>query len=387
MVLSKIKEVVKHLNFVGKSFTKGGFRHVMNYISGLIALTKKTAKKIAEACQDEKHSSALNRLLVEAKFNKELLEKHYFKKIRYIFKNFDVFLLIDDTLVERKGEKIENSQMHFNHSTNSYVQGHQFFMALLYTPFLQIPLFPELYSKSTDSKIEMAKNLVTKLQKAKIKIHTMMFDSWYSDKKLIKKNIASSIRVICAIKTNRNVKIFGARNKFSLAFISKKTRLQKLEEYKIDKKNYGVWSKKIYLNKLPLMRLVISHEKVEKKITDHTIHIISTDIKNTAKEILETYKIRWRIETYHRDIKQNLGFAKFFFRKKEGIVRHTIFIALTYAALNLFMYSAGKRMTIGNCCDYLRDKAQADLIEKIIVIEDKKERQKMFEKVFIRKTR
>jgi len=131
------------------------------------------------------------------------------------------------------------------------------------------------------------------------------------------------------------------------------------------------------------MRLVISHERIDGKLSDRVIHLISTNIKDTAGEILQAYKIRWHIETYHRDIKQNLGFAKAFFRKKEGIVRHAIFVALAYAVLSLFMYTKGMTMTIGTCCEYLRDKANICLIAEIIAIEDSATRLNRFEELFI----
>jgi SRSO17 transposase len=383
MVTGKIKCIINNIKFAKKAFTKGGFRHATNYISGLVACAKKTVKKIAKECPDENHSSALNRILTEAKFEKELFEKRYLKKIRYLFKNLDIYLLLDDTLVERNGKFVEETQMHFDHSTGQYVKGHQFFTAILYTPFLQLPLFPELYSKNSDSKIAMANELITKLTNAKIKIHTILFDSWYSDKNLIKRCLNAKIRVICAIKSNRNIKIFKKLKWKSLSFISKEIRVQKLHEHKIKDKIYDVWSEKAYLNKLPLMRLVISHERIDGKLSDHVARLISTNTQDTVEEILRTYKIRWRIETYHRDIKQNLGFAKVFFRKKEGIVRHAIFVAIAYAVLSLFMYTKGMVMTIGNCCEYLRDKAQSDLVAEIIGIEDKVTRLKRFEKTFI----
>lgn len=384
MILTRIKEVVKNLSFLRKAFTKGGFRHANNYISGLIALSKKSIKKIAEACPDEKHSSALSRILDDAKFEKESFEKRYLKKVRFLFKNSKIYLLFDDTIVERNGEFVEETQKHFNHSTNEYVQGHQFFTAILYTPSLQLPIFPELYSKNTDSKIEMANQLISKLIHAKIQIHTVLFDSWYSDKNLIKTCLNASIRVICAVKTNRKVRFFRARNYKSLSFISQQTKIQKLHEYKVEDKIYDIWSKEVYLNKLPLMRLVISHERIDGKLSDRVIHLISTDIKNTSEEVLQTYKIRWHIETYHRDIKQNLGFAKVFLRKKEGIVRHAIFVAIAYAILSLFMYTKGMIMTIGTCCEYLRNKADMDLVAEIITIKDGATRQKRFEEIFIK---
>ena len=383
MILTKIKEIIQNLSFLRNAFTKGGFRHATNYISGLIALSKKTVKKIAGACPDEEHSSALSMILTEAKFEKESFEKRYLKKISFLFRNLDIYLLFDDTIVERNGESVEETQKHFDHSKNNYVQGHQFFTAILYTPFLQLPLFPELYSKNTDSKIEMANKLINKLIHARIPVHTALFDSWYSDKNLIKTCLNASIRVICAVKTNRKIRFFKARSYKPLSFISQRTKVQKLHEYKVKDKIYDIWSKQVYLNKLPLMRLVISHERIDGKLSDRVIHLISTNIKDTDEKILQTYKIRWRIETYHRDIKQNLGFAKAFFRKKEGIVRHAIFVAIAYAVLSLFMYTKGMTMTIGTCCEYLRDKANICLIAEIIAIEDSVTRLKRFEKIFI----
>jgi len=114
------------------------------------------------------------------------------------------------------------------------------------------------------------------------------------------------------------------------------------------------------------------------------IHLISTDQKDTPKRIILTYKIRWRIETFHRDIKQNLGFAKAYFRKGTGIVRHSIFVIIAYIVLRLFMFRKGLDMTIGECCEYLQDKNLNCLVQEVVEIENKSARNSRFEEVFIR---
>ncbi len=385
MVLPKIKEIINTIKFTKRAFTKGGFRHVTNYVSGLISSAKKTVKKIAQECLDEKHQSALNRILNEAKFEKEELEKRYLKKIKYMFKNSKVFLIIDDTLVERNGKKVEEAQSHFNHNTSGYLRGHQFFTAILYTPFLQLPLFPELYSKNTDSKIEMARSLVEKLETASIKIDTVLFDSWYSEKELIEKCIGLNARVICSIKTNRKIRISGEWFWRSLSFISERINSQKLTKLLVEHKKYKVWTSEVKLNHLPFVKLLVSQEYSKKEKKWNKAHIISTDTNDSLEEVICTYKIRWCIETYHIDIKQNLGFAKVFLRKKEGIVRHSILVSIAYAVLSLVMFRSGKSMTIGNCCEYLKDKSGARLIRGIVEIEDKPERINRFEEVFISK--
>jgi hypothetical protein len=159
--------------------------------------------------------------------------------VRYLFKNARVYLIIDDTLVERNGETVQEAQYHYDHNTGKQIKGHQFFTALLWTPFLQLPIFPELYSKNTDSKIKMAQSLIDALKLASIKIHTVLFDSWYSEQELIKKCIKTDARVICSVKTNRKVKIENERKWRKLSFISERIHSQKMSKNIIENKcNY-----------------------------------------------------------------------------------------------------------------------------------------------------
>lgn len=386
MALPIIKEVSSILKFAKNAFTKGSFRYVTQYVNGLISLAKKTVKKISEASSEIKHQSRLNYVLTEAKFEEEILKQRYLKKIKHLFKNTPVYLIIDDTLIERNGKAIEEAQKHFNHNDNDYINGHQFFTAILWTPFLQLPLFPQLYSKNTDSKIEMAQSLIDTLEVASIKIHTVLFDSWYSEQELIRKCVRTDARVICAVKTNRKIMLEKENKWRSLSFISKRIRSQKLTKIFIGENTYEAWSSIVKLNNLPSIKLIISEERKRKKVIGKA-HLISTNQEDTVEEIIRAYKIRWCIETYHRDIKQNLGFAKVFFRRREGIVRHAILASMTYAVLGLFMYRKGISMTIGECCEYLRDKSNYNLVKEIVEIEDKPTRLNRFEEVFISESR
>lgn len=380
-MLPKIKEVKSILAFAKKAFTKGSFRIADQYVNGLIVLEDKTVNKIAKASNDIKHQSQLNYVLTEAKFEQEVLTKRYLKKIRYMFKNVPVYLIIDDTLVERNGDTVQEAQYHYDHNTGKMIKGHQFFTALLWTPLLQMPIFPELYSKNTDSKIGMAQSLIDMLELAKIKLNTVLFDSWYAEEILIKKCIKTRARVICSIKTNRKIKIGKERKWRKLSFVSERIHSQKMDKKNIENKIYDVYSFIVTLNHLPSMKLVISEQIDDDELVGKA-HLISTNIKDDAEEIIRIYKLRWKIETYHRDIKQNLGFATVFFARREGIIRHAILASITYAVLRLFMFRTGKSMTIGECCAYLKDKSTISLVREIVVIESKPKRLEKFEEVF-----
>jgi hypothetical protein len=384
-ILPKLEEFNKHLIFAKKTFTKNGFRHLVQYIDGLITINKKTVKQISKSSLEESHHSAINRILTESKFKQELLESKYLKKIAYLTKGQKVSLIFDDTLVEHNGKKIDETQSHKDHSSNGFITGHQFFTAILYTELLQMPLFPKLYSKNTDSKIEMAKGTIDCIS-GYVKLFSVVFDSWYSDKKIIKKCMTRRIKVVCAIKTNRIISMENGKWKL-LASVSKNVRLQNMQSHVIDDETYKIKSLVAKLNGVPHVKLIISREWSEKKKKwgDH-FHLISTHTQDTPVQIIRHYSIRWNIETYHRDIKQNLGFATAFFRKKEGIVRHAIFSTLAYAILKLYMFCRGLKMTIGECCAHIQDKGMDEFIREIVEIEDASMRMNHFENVFIRKS-
>lgn len=384
-ILPKLKELNKHLSFAKKSFTKQGFRHVTNYIDGIIALNKKTIKTISNDSLDENHHSAISRILRESRFDQNLLEKRYFNKIRYLCKGQFIWLLLDDTLVKRDGKNIEETKLHKDHSTNSFVRGHQFFTSMIHTSLLNLPLFPQLYSDDTESKIEMARNLIDKVMNS-IPLNGVLFDSWYSDKQIFKKCITHEIKVVCAIKANRKISL--ERGKWQkLSLFSKNITKEKYVNYYIDEQKYKIAQFKPKLNGVPKLKMLVSklyNEKEKRWI--NPFHLISTDKSDSPSQIIRQYNLRWIIEVYHRDIKQNLGFASSFLQKRNAIVSHAIFVAIAYAVLQLFMFYRGMEMTLGQSIAYVQDKEMDDLVLEIVEVEDKQERIKKFYEIFKRKT-
>ncbi|MEK6855312.1 MAG: transposase [Nanoarchaeota archaeon] len=384
MKLSRFKKLNQHLSFLKKCFTRGGFRHVTEYIGGLISVNKKTVKQISKASTDDKHQSLLNRILTKARFKQDELEKRYLKKVKYYTKGQETTLIFDDTLVKREGEKVEETQYHKDHSSDSYLLGHQFFTSMICTPLIQLPLLPKLYSKNTESKIEMASNLIDFVMN-KVNIDNVMMDSWYSDKKIIKKCITHGMRVVCGIKTNRKISL-GRGEWMPLSEFPDGIAEEDFEYYSIGKSEYEIAAHIVKLNGIPCVKMLTSYEWNEKQGKYRELrHLISTNIGDSTIQIVRMYRKRWIIETYHRDIKQNLGFAKLFLRKKEGVVRHAIYVSLAYAILKLFMFLHGLKMTIGECCEHIQDNEMNEFFGNIIEIEDKEKRLKVFEEAFIKK--
>jgi len=374
------ERILKHLYFLRPVFTKRGFRHGLAYINGLIFSFKKSVKKITTNDRSYSHHSGIQRLLNSLKFDFEKLQQKYFSKIRWLFKG-EISLIFDDSLVEREGTHVELTQSHKDHVSNGYIAGHQFFTAILVAENVVLPLFPKVFHKDSESKIEMAKNLVRSIGD-KFNITNVMFDSWYSDRKLMKLSKKYAKRVICGLKANRNISVEPKIQKKIRLFVDK----SKAKSYYIDECQYDVQELLAKVKSISQGKVLLSRQYFPEKMSwSNSFFLFSSDASLSVVQIMRLYQKRWKIEEFHRDIKQNLGF-KPYIRKSEAIVRHAIFSTLAYAVLKMYMLYEKLDLTIGECITYLRESNYANFIKEIVEIEDKNERLAVFQEVFINKT-
>lgn len=377
-ILPKLKEVNKYLNFLKNCFTKPQFNHVKNYVGGLIALNKKTISSISVSSKEEKDQSSLNRFLTEAEWSEDEVQDRYVKKISHQTKRKPTSLIIDDSIAEKTGKHIEEVQYHKDHSGNGFVFGHQVVTALIMCFGLLLPLFPKLYSKKTQSKIELAKQII-EYASSKIKISQVIIDSWYVCNDIIKLCLKKGLTLIGNIKSNRLIKFEEEEwIKLSKYYKSISRKRKEFTTFIIDDITYKIHSKIVQLKKVGSVKLIVSRQWLkDKKKWSRPFYIICTDVSKSDVCILREYTKRWSIETFHKDIKQNLGLEAYQMRLRKGITRHLILVTLAYAILKLMMFFKKVSWTIGECIKYIQDKEFDDLIIEIIEIDDKQERRKM----------
>ena len=383
-VLPKLKEVNKYLSFLKNCFTKPQFNHVRNYVGGLIALNKKTISSISNSSKEEKDQSNLNRFLTEAEWSEDEVQDRYVKKISHQTKRKPTSLIIDDSIAEKTGKHIEDVQYHKNHSGNGFVFGHQVVTALIMCFGLLLPLFPKLYSKKTQSKIELAKRII-EYASSKIRISQVIIGSWYVCNEIIKLCLKKGLTLIGNIKSNRLIQFEeGVWIKLSKYYKSISRKRKEFQTLIIDDKTYKVHSKIVKLKKVGEIKLVISRQWLEdKKKWSRPFYIICTDVSKSDICILGEYTKRWSIETFHKDIKQNLGLEAYQMRLRKGITRHLILVTLAYAILKLMMFFKKVSWTIGECIKYIQDKEFDDLIIEIVNVDDKNERIRMAKEMLL----
>lgn len=157
-----------------------------------------------------------------------------------------------------------------------------------------------LYAPDEDekSKLDHVKEMFDNaLQHKKLRFRTVLMDSWYATKELMKHIQRSEKHFYCPLKSNRKV-----------------DDSQGLQPYKAVKEvqwsdEEGQHGKVIKLygfpgdEKLKLFRVVVTPSRTE--------WIVTNDLtQDSTDDTHEMCAVRWKIEQYHREVKQVVGIEK-----------------------------------------------------------------------------
>ena len=246
-------------------------------------------------------------------------------------------LVVDDTLDERSGKKVEGSSLHWDHNKGTTIRGHQYLQLGLSNRFGFLPLIGHIFigakKKSKQSKIFLDKrNAVAKsyndaltltkhelLAKLLDKLVSFGFyapyflgDAWFGCKENIKLVIKHDMTGIFMMKRGKNKYRFdgelysakGLYRKFRRQMTKVKGKSFSAYGTTIEYNISGDSNKPVWIN----VQLVFSRRKSAPKSS--WVVILSTDPAMEVQEILETYALRWNIEVYFKEIKQYFGFGK-----------------------------------------------------------------------------
>jgi hypothetical protein len=385
-ILPNIEQISSLLNLFKKGFSKPQFRHFCKYEEGIITLPVKSISSISAADPRQMDHSSLNRFLTDSDWDEKQIESRYYSKVSNVFQRDNVSLILDDSISEKSGKKIEQTQYHKDHTGKGYVFGHQIVTALLKSKEKVFPLFPRIYSKKTESKIEIAKDIID-FAGRRFHPREAIMDSWYMCTDIIKKCLNYNMRVIGCIKSNRNISLKpGEKVKLSKYYGGLKKRDFQIAI--IDDNTYMYHEKIVRLKHIGPVKLLITKEWNQKdKKWSRPFYLISTDTSMSATKIIRSYSGRWEIETFHRDIKQNLGLEACQVRGILGITRHLMLVTLAYALLKFWMYFEKIDLSIGEAIRRIQGITFDDLIITIVNEPSQVERWKLAEPYLSRTAR
>ena len=308
------------------------------YTDYLIASTSHTtATGLAELLGDGYSHDKITRFLNQETYT----PKRYWQLIKPTVRRIehdDGVLDVDDT-IEEKPYTDENDIVcwHFDHTRHSHVKGINILNFMYHRVFddgtdCSLPLAYEIIAKTetyVDKKTGKTKRRspVTKnaLLRGRLKIlaitnrvkfRYVLWDSWYSSAdnlKFVKHTLHKD--VICALKANRKIAL-SADAKQAGQFVTVSALDMAPGTARL-----------VYLKGVDFPVMLAKQVFTNQDGSTGVLYLISTDTALSYTDITTLYKRRWKVETFHKSLKQNASLSKSP-TKVERTQRNHIFAAM-----------------------------------------------------------
>ena len=237
------------------------------------------------------------------------------------------FLIIDDTIIPKEYRK-QTKQVcwHYDHAKGRCIKGIQIITCFLNNILLKLPIDfriiekTEKYKDKKTGKIK-TKSKITKnelfreilnniMKKIGSKISYILADSWYCSNDNIKFiNNKLQKKFIFAIKSNRLIKLGGTQDKAYECI--NKADIEPDRAYQVELKGISI--------PLILIKKVFTNGDSGKLCVGY---YISNDLGLTSESLYNFYQKRWKVEEYHRFIKQNVSIGSSPCRTERAVSNH-----------------------------------------------------------------
>ena len=222
-------------------------------------------------------------------------------------------LIVDDSILEKPHTE-QNAMVcyHWDHSVGRSVKGVNFLSLLYQTEQLSVPLAVELIEKTephTDKKTggvsfksKPAKNehLRNMLQVAQSQVDYKYLpgDNWY----------ASAENMQAVLKLKRGF-IFSLESSRTVATSEKDRRSGVFS--RVDCLDFaGEKALKVYLRSLDVAMLLVKQIFTNKDGGQGILYLLTSDTELDYQQITTIYQRRWKVEEYHKSLKQNTSMGK-----------------------------------------------------------------------------
>lgn len=300
------------------------------FFFGMIFSRSKSIQEMAD-WYEWKDQSTFNRLLS----NPALRLSELFKKYKqWLKEHMDfskiIYFIIDDSFLEKSGDKTAGTAYGYDHSKGHVVFGQQAVLATIINGDLQLPFFSEMYDKAAKkfkSKIDLAILLFLRFSKfMRGKTFIVLFDSWYCCNKLIS-IFPNSINWVSKLRRNRLINV--GEGWVSLRDFLRSVNSWRYKSISVGGIEYFIYEFEAEVKNLGRLKLVaVKKSKHARRVSA----VIVTNLRDeTAKLILQHFKVRWNIEVCIKNTKQVLGWNNCKVRGKNAIRRHWFILHLAHS--------------------------------------------------------
>lgn len=249
-------------------------------------------------------------------------------------------LILDDSIEEKPyTDENEINCWHYSHAKGRVVKGinilscmaryDDFSVPIAYEVIKKDIVFCDIKTRQTRRKSSVTKNLlfqklINQALANKVMFDYILADNWFGSKANmvhIHKDLQKSF--IIGIKSNRTLAL--SEND------AKNGRYQQVGALELEEDiAHTVWLKGLDFP-VKLLKKVFKNENSSTGI----LYLISNDMLSSAERLYEVYQKRWRIEEYHKSIKQNASLTKSPTRTVKTQCNHIYASIIAYCKLEM----------------------------------------------------
>ena len=246
----------------------------------------------------------VNRYLLENKLSPRLLWEHVSEDIAM---SENGYFLFDDTVIDKNSSfKINLVRRQYSGNSHSVIKGIGLVTAVYVNPDLNLNWVIDYRVFDPDgdgkTKIDHVEDMLNHaIYKKELTFKTVLMDSWYSTHKLMLQVEDLGKLYYCPIKKNRLANDIPE-------IVKKKKEYQSVEDLNWTKCELSS-GKIVNINQFPknhkakLFQITVS--------TRRTDFILTNDMdQNSSEDVRDVCAIRWKIEEFHREMKQLTGLEK-----------------------------------------------------------------------------
>ncbi len=307
------------------------------------AQTNFTATQFASLVSDTAHDS-ITRFLSRIKLTPKIIWEYSQK---FVDKDKG-YLIADDTVLDHPyGERIGLAKWQYSGAHHDVVFGIGLVTLLWTNSDEHIPIDFRLYAKVDDGKTknQLFREMLIKAHQRKFTPKAVLMDSWYSVSDTLHLINNYGWIFICGLQSNRIVATGkGKSNHF---------KLNELEKAGIDIPDEGKILHLQKFGKIKIFRFITPKGKMD--------YLATNNLDFSLDDIQKVYAKRWKIEEYHRGLKQTVGIEMCQSRTKRAQRTHIFCSILSFLALekkrmegNISWYEAKRKIISDALFSYLK---------------------------------
>ncbi len=272
----------------------------------------------------------INRYLKGDKLTPRLL----FEQVEPMIERHEkAYLIFDDTVLDKSfGPKIETTRKQWSGNDKSIIRGIGVVSCVYVNPdsgnFWVIDY--RIFEPDSDglTKLDHVREMLGSVSHRRMPFGTVLMDSWYATKDLMRFMEGMDKRYYCPLKSNRQVDDSGGERPYervdAVEWSEEELRHGKLVKIKGFPKNHGV----------RLFRVVVHSRRTE--------WIVTNDVaRDSAEEAQKARLLRWKIEEFHREAKQLTGIESCQCRAERIQRNHIACSLLVWSRLKDLAYQSG----------------------------------------------